>query len=58
MIESIVPAGSSYAWEIDAIFTFMFATFPAGLVLYWLTNNVITAIQNLIINRTLQRKAG
>jgi len=40
------------------IFTFMFATFPAGLVLYWLTNNVITAIQNLVINRTLQRKAG
>jgi YidC/Oxa1 family membrane protein insertase len=40
------------------IFTFMFATFPAGLVLYWLTNNVITAIQNLVINKTLQRKAG
>jgi YidC/Oxa1 family membrane protein insertase len=40
------------------VFTFMFATFPAGLVLYWLTNNIITAIQNLIINRTLQRKAG
>jgi YidC/Oxa1 family membrane protein insertase len=39
------------------VFTFMFATFPAGLVLYWLTNNIITAIQNLVINKTLQRKA-
>ncbi len=40
---------------LAVVFTFMFATFPAGLVLYWLTNNLITAIQNLIINKTLQR---
>jgi len=38
------------------VFTFMFATFPAGLVLYWFTNNVITAIQNLIINKMILRK--
>jgi len=40
------------------VFTFMFATFPAGLVLYWLTNNLISAIQNLIIHETLKRKRG
>jgi YidC/Oxa1 family membrane protein insertase len=38
------------------VFTFMFATFPAGLVLYWFTNNVITAVQNLIINKMILRK--
>ncbi|WP_457680161.1 membrane protein insertase YidC [Thermovibrio sp.] len=43
-----------YAMAI--FFTFLFATFPAGLVLYWLTNNVITAIQNLIINKLMSRE--
>ncbi|WP_457754838.1 membrane protein insertase YidC [Thermovibrio ammonificans] len=38
------------------IFTVMFATFPAGLVLYWFTNNVITAIQNFIILKILEKK--
>jgi YidC/Oxa1 family membrane protein insertase len=36
------------------VFTFLFASFPAGLVLYWLTNNIITAVQNFIINKKLQ----
>ncbi|WP_163328371.1 membrane protein insertase YidC [Desulfurobacterium thermolithotrophum] len=40
------------------VFTFMFASFPAGLVLYWLTNNIITAIQNFIINRMLHRESN
>ena len=38
------------------LFTFLFANFPAGLVLYWFTNNVITALQNLIIMK-LTKKA-
>ncbi len=41
---------------ISVIFTFMFASFPAGLVLYWLTNNVITAIQNFVINRLMEKR--
>lgn len=35
------------------IFTFLFLTFPAGLVVYWLTNNVLTIAQQYIINRKL-----
>jgi len=27
------------------IFTFMFYTFPSGLVVYWFTNNILTIIQ-------------
>ena len=43
---------------LAVVFTFMFATFPAGLVLYWLANNLITAVQNLIINKTLESKGA
>ena len=33
------------------IFTFLFATFPSGLVLYWLTNNVLSIGQQYVINK-------
>ena len=33
------------------IFTFLFLNFPAGLVIYWLTNNILSIIQQLIINK-------
>jgi YidC/Oxa1 family membrane protein insertase len=33
------------------IFTFLFATFPSGLVLYWVTNNVLSIAQQYIINK-------
>ena len=36
-------------YAMALFFTFLFASFPAGLVLYWLTNNLITAVQNLVI---------
>ena len=35
------------------VFTFLFMNFPAGLVLYWLTNNILGLIQSLIINRQI-----
>ncbi len=38
-----------------AVFTFMFMNFPAGLVLYWLTNNILGIIQSFIINKQLGR---
>ena len=31
--------------------TFLFVTFPAGLVLYWVTNNVLTIAQQFITDR-------
>lgn len=33
------------------IFTFLFINFQSGLVLYWLTNNVLSIIQQYIINK-------
>jgi YidC/Oxa1 family membrane protein insertase len=34
-------------------FTGMFAFFPAGLVLYWLTNSVLSVLQQWRINKVL-----
>jgi membrane protein insertase Oxa1/YidC/SpoIIIJ len=31
--------------------TFLFVTFPAGLVLYWVTNNVLTITQQFVTDR-------
>jgi len=41
---------------LPLIFTFMMATFPAGLVLYWTTNNTLSILQQLIINKIMESK--
>lgn len=38
------------------IFTIFFITFPAGLVLYWLVNNIASIIQQYIINKLFEKK--
>lgn len=38
------------------IFLFMFAGFPAGLVIYWAWNNTLTILQQLYINSRLKKK--
>ncbi len=35
-------------------FTFMFLWFPAGLVIYWVTNNTLSIIQQYIITRKIE----
>ena len=37
------------------VFTFMFMNFPSGLVLYWLTNNILGLIQSVIINKSMKK---
>jgi YidC/Oxa1 family membrane protein insertase len=37
---------------MPVVFTFMFISFPSGLTLYWLVNNVLTIAQQVVINRT------
>ena len=37
------------------IMTFFFLTFPAGLVLYWLTNNVLSIAQQYYINKAYEK---
>lgn len=38
-----------------AVFTFMFMNFPSGLVLYWLTNNILGLIQSVIVNKSMKK---
>jgi YidC/Oxa1 family membrane protein insertase len=35
----------------------MFAFFPAGLVLYWLTNTVVSIAQQWRINKLVERES-
>jgi YidC/Oxa1 family membrane protein insertase len=35
---------------LPLIFTFFFITFPAGLTLYWLTNNLFSVAQQYYVN--------
>ena len=50
------PAGDPTQQKImmfmPLIFTFMFIGFPAGLTLYWLTNNVLTIAQQYFVIRS------
>ncbi|MBI5657762.1 MAG: membrane protein insertase YidC [Geobacter sp.] len=39
---------------LPAVFTFMFLSFPSGLVLYWLVNNILTIAQQAYINKSLK----
>jgi YidC/Oxa1 family membrane protein insertase len=37
---------------LPVVFTFMFINFPAGLVLYWLVNNILSIGQQYLVNRS------
>ena len=39
------------------MFTAMFWNFPAGLVLYWFMNNILTIGQQYLINKSGAKKA-
>jgi YidC/Oxa1 family membrane protein insertase len=42
---------------MPVLFTAMFAFFPAGLVLYWVTNTVLSIAQQWKINKVVEREA-
>ena len=39
------------------IFTFMFLKFPAGLVLYWLTNSLVSTVLQLALRDRFNSEA-
>jgi YidC/Oxa1 family membrane protein insertase len=47
------PAQAKIMLVLPIGLTFLFVNFPAGLVLYWLTNNVLTITQQLVTDRFL-----
>ena len=47
------PIQAKMMWIMPLIFSVMFFVFPAGLVLYWLTNNILSIAQQYVINKRL-----
>ena len=47
------PMQAKMMWFMPLAFGFMFFFFPAGLVLYWLTNNILSIAQQWFINKQL-----
>ncbi len=50
------PAQQKMMLLMPFIFTIFFMNFQAGLVLYWLTNNILQIGQQAIMNRMMARK--
>lgn len=44
------PMQAKLMWLMPLIFSVMFFFFPAGLVLYWITNNILSIAQQWMIN--------
>ena len=44
------PMQAKMMWIMPLMFSVMFFFFPAGLVLYWITNNILSIAQQWIIN--------
>jgi YidC/Oxa1 family membrane protein insertase len=42
---------------MPVVFSIFFFFFPAGLVLYWLVNNILSIVQQAYINRTIHAAA-
>jgi len=48
---NVDPTQAKIMLMMPVVFTFMFLNFPSGLVLYWLTNNLLTILQQYLIKR-------
>ncbi|MDZ4161996.1 MAG: membrane protein insertase YidC [Burkholderiales bacterium] len=47
------PLQAKLMWFMPLAFSVMFFFFPSGLVLYWITNNVLTIAQQAYINHSM-----
>jgi YidC/Oxa1 family membrane protein insertase len=47
------PMQAKMMWIMPLAFSVMFFYFPAGLVLYWVTNNVLSIAQQWLINKRM-----
>ncbi|MFZ5996282.1 MAG: membrane protein insertase YidC [Nitrospirota bacterium] len=50
------PTQQKIMMLMPVVFTFMFLTFPSGLVLYWLVNNVLSIAQQWYMNKKLVKQ--
>lgn len=52
------PFQAKMMMMMPIVFTFILINMPAGLVLYWLVNNVLSIGQQMLINRPAKTQAG
>ncbi len=52
------PMQAKIMMALPVVFTVFFAFFPAGLVLYWVTNNVLSIAQQWYITRQIENAAA
>ncbi len=50
------PTQAKMMLLLPVFLTFLFLTFPAGLVIYWLTNNVLTILQQVVTDQFFLKK--
>ena len=48
------PTQQKMMWVLPMVFTVFFINFPAGLVLYWLINNVVQTLQQWYVNKAYE----
>ena len=51
------PIQAKVMMALPIVFTFMFLWFPAGLVLYWVVNNMLSITQQYVITRRVESGA-
>ena len=44
-------------WMMPLLLTWIFASLPSGVVLYWLVFNIVTALQQVLIRKKQEAKA-
>ncbi|MCW5588292.1 MAG: membrane protein insertase YidC [Legionellales bacterium] len=49
------PTQAKVMMLMPVMFGFLFAAFPAGLVLYWLVNNILSILQQWYVTRQVER---
>jgi YidC/Oxa1 family membrane protein insertase len=47
------PTQAKIMLIMPVVFTFIFLNFPAGLVIYWLLNNILSIGQQIYINKKI-----
>jgi YidC/Oxa1 family membrane protein insertase len=52
------PMQAKIMMSLPFVFTIFFAFFPAGLVLYWVVNNILSITQQWVITRRIEQATG
>jgi YidC/Oxa1 family membrane protein insertase len=52
------PMQAKMMQYLPVVFTFLFLWFPSGLVLYWVTNNLLSIAQQWVITRQIEAEAA